>query len=178
MADAWSNTDKDEDSREDNAGFHDEGILPVPKLKLLWPGNSARCIGGRVGLGRRCAPRARDAQPWPPTGLFGSHCQSLEPCSATGMPGGLLALSIPSQPASAPRPGSRAIDHRDPASSAVRAGKTPAHNYGRAQRDQSASQSGQRAGTWHSQLDNYPPSGLHRFARGQALSRLAYCPHA
>ena len=25
----WSETDKDEDSREDNAGFHDEDILPV-----------------------------------------------------------------------------------------------------------------------------------------------------
>ena len=42
----------------------------------------------------------------------------------------------------------------------VRASTTPAHDCGRAQRDQSASQSGQRAGTWHSHLDNYPPSGL------------------
>ena len=27
-ADAWSDREKDEDSREDNAGFHDEDILP------------------------------------------------------------------------------------------------------------------------------------------------------
>ena len=37
----------------------------------LWPGNSARCDGGS-SLRRSCAPRARDAQQWPPARLLGS----------------------------------------------------------------------------------------------------------
>ena len=57
----WSETDKDEDSREDNAGFHDEDILPVGCWKGTEEDNTSAEAEAQARQHSRTPPTAKKA---------------------------------------------------------------------------------------------------------------------
>ena len=60
-ADAWSDTDMDEDSREDNTGFHDENILPEGCGKGAEEGNASASAEAQARKHSRTRPTAKKA---------------------------------------------------------------------------------------------------------------------
>ena len=57
----WSDTDKDEDSREDNAGFHDEHILPVGCGKGTEGDNASAAAEVQARKHSQTPPTAKEA---------------------------------------------------------------------------------------------------------------------